>query len=117
MPIPFIPEEKESAPNVGRFRLWLRVAFFDLTVLLYTEAILQNISFFFFSCAPGIHQKMPNCDGRTLGLLKDSLHESSVSESTSHLNINVIQQHSNQRAKGQKTHKNMFLCVQGHVLL
>lgn len=62
-------------------------------------------------CAPGIHQKMPNCDGRTLGLSKDNLHESSVSESTLLLNINVIQQHSNQRAQGQKTpQKHVFVC-------
>lgn len=60
---------------------------------------------------------MPNSDGRTLRLLKVNLHESSVSESTLLLNINVILSTATGEQKGKKTHKNMFLYVQGHVLL
>lgn len=53
-------------------------------------------------CARGINQKMPNCDGRALGFWNDNLPQSSVSGSRLLLNINIIQQHSNWRAKGQR---------------
>lgn len=113
MPVLFIPKEEKRDPHVHRFRLWLRVAFLPWLYCYIQRPFCKKTPFPLHPppCAPGIHQKMPNCDGRTLGLSKDNLHESSVSESTLLLNINVIQQHSNQRAQGQKTpQKHVFVC-------